>query len=220
VKVLGKGVYSIAEAARLTRLPAARVRAWFRGRESSGPNGKGEFQSDYPILEGEYAISFLDLIELFIVGRLQEAGISLPLIRRSYHALKVPLGRHPFCHRHLREIGVEFFTHGLNEKDAEVVRSALTRQRHFGKVIQPFLRQLDYDETTGMAARWHIADLVTVDPAFRFGRPIVDETGITTSVLQRAFYANGEDAAFVASWFGVQEEHVEAAVRFEDNLAA
>jgi uncharacterized protein (DUF433 family) len=71
-----------------------------------------------------------------------------------------------------------------------------------------------------MASRWHIAELIVVDPAIRFGQPVVDRVGIATSVLRKAYYANGEDAEFVAEWYGIAARHVRAAVEFENDLAA
>ena len=220
MEILGKGVYSIAEASRLTRLPTQRVRDWFRGRETESRVFQPVFQSDYPVLHEDYAISFLDLVELFIGGKLREAGISLPKLRQNYHELKKDFGDHPFCTRHVYVGGKQIFTRGLNEEDSGSVIEAINRQHYFDKIILPFLEQITYDKKTQMAVRWQIAELVVVDPTMRFGRPIVGKTGITTSTLGRAFYANGEDAAFVASWFGVEERHVVAAVNFENGLAA
>jgi len=220
MEVIGKGVYSIAEAARLTRLRTQRVREWFRGRESESRIFKPAFQSDYPVVDDEYVISFLDLIELFIGGKLRDAGVSLPKLRRNYNELRRDFGDHPFCTRQIFVGGKQIFTRGLSEEDGGSVIEAISRQHYFDAIILPFLQKIEYDEVTRKAARWHIANLVVIDPEIRFGRPIVANTGITTSTLQRAYFANGEDAAFVASWFSVEAEHVMAAVDFENALAA
>ena len=219
MQVIGKGVYSIAEAARLTRLRTQRVREWFRGRESESRIFKPVFQSDFPVVDDEYVISFLDLIELYIGGKLRDAGISLPKLRRNYSELRRDFGDHPFCTRQIFVGGKQIFTRGLSDEDGGSVIEAISRQQYFDAIILPFLRRIEYDEVTKRAARWHIADLVVIDPEIRFGRPIVANTGITTSTLQRAYFANGEDAAFVAAWFSVEAEHVMAAVNFENALA-
>jgi hypothetical protein len=75
-KILGKGVYDLTEAAKLTGLRRARVKEWFQGRNArlgAGP----VFRSDYDAINGDLAISFLDLVELFIAGQLREHGVSL-----------------------------------------------------------------------------------------------------------------------------------------------
>lgn len=220
MSVLGRGVYTIAEAARLTKLRSERARQWFRGREVENRIVKPFFQSDYPILDEEYAISFLDLIELYIGGKLREAGISLQKLRTVYHELRRDYGDHPFCTREIYYGGKQIFTRGLNDEDGSSVIEAISRQHYFDKIILPFLEKIEYDKATSLASRWHIAPGVVIDPRIRFGKPVVDETGISTTVLKQAFYANGEDAARVASWFGVEAKSVLAAVDFENQLAA
>src|SRR2546421_419281 len=85
--MLGKGVYSFPEAARLTHLKISRVKEWFRGRRK----GRGRmpvFASDYESVQGRHAISFLDLVDLFIAGQLRDHGVSLQHLRRVYDRLK------------------------------------------------------------------------------------------------------------------------------------
>jgi uncharacterized protein (DUF433 family) len=219
-EILGRGVYNIAEAARLTRLRTQRVREWFRGRKSPSRIFRPVFESDYPVIHEEYAISFLDLIELKIGGSLREMGISLPYIRKVYAELERNFGDHPFCTREIYVGDKKIFTRGLDEKESRSVIQALSNQKYFETIILPFLRKIEYDDITHRAMRWHIADMIVVDPAIRFGKPIVEEVGISTAVLRNSFYANGENPAFVANWFGVEERHVIAAVKFENDLAA
>ena len=129
-------------------------------------------------------------------------------------------GDHPFCKRQIYVGGKRIFTQGLSEEEGNNVIEAITNQGHFESIILPFLSKIDYDQMTELAVRWHIADEVVIDPAIRFGKPIVEETGIATHVLRQSFYANNEDADFVAKWFGVERRHIEAAVAFENSLAA
>ena len=220
MRFIGTGVYSGPEAARLTRLRTQRVREWFRGRDSQSRIFKPVFQSDYPVLHEDFAISFLDLIELFIGGKLRDAGISLPKLRRNYNELRRDFGDLPCCTRQIYVSEKQIFTRGLNDEDGKSVIEAITRQHYFEQIIRPFLEKIVYDDVTTRAARWNIAPFVMVDPAIRFGRPTVEGTGIATSTLSRAFHANWEDARYVASWFGVEENQVMAAVNFEGELAA
>jgi uncharacterized protein (DUF433 family) len=220
VDVLGNGVYSIAQAARLTGLRSRRVRDWFIGRPTPSRPIKQVFESDYPAMGGEHAISFLDLVELFIGGQLREMGVSLPYLRTAYTKLEDRFGQHPFCTREILVGGKEIFYRELDDLEAKRIIQAVTEQPYFETIILPFLKNIDYDDATMMASRWRIARDVVVDPRRRFGKPIVDEVGISTSVLWSSFYANGENDEAVAEWFGIERRHVMAAVSFEDGLAA
>ncbi len=220
MKMLGRGVYNITEAAALTQLRTARVREWFRGRRN-GTGSRSVFQSDFPVVGGDYAISFLDLVELFIAGKLREIGISLQYIRRVYAHLETEHGKHPFCSR---EIFVSddkrIFTRGLSDAESKRVIEALTSQQYFEQIILPFLRRIDYDEATNLARRWRIFEGIVVDPSLCFGKPVVERVGIATTILSSAFYSNARNARRIAEWFEISPEHVLAAVAFEDWLAA
>jgi uncharacterized protein (DUF433 family) len=220
MEVIGKGIYSLAEASRLTKLRIQRVREWFRGRESTTRIFKPVFESDYPIYDEEYAISFLDLIELNIGGKLRNANVPLPYVRKVYNQLRQDYGDHPFCKRAIYVGDKKIFTSGLNDDESNSMIESITKQSYFDKIILHFLRRIDYDQNTQQAIRWHIAKMVVIDPRIRFGNPVVEGTGIATAILRDSFFANDEDASFVANWFGVKEEHVMAAVEFENDLAA
>jgi uncharacterized protein (DUF433 family) len=218
--ILGKGVYSIPEAARLTGLRPARVREWFRGRPSvSRPTPI--FRGDYKSANGDFAISFLDLIDAYVAGQLREHGVSMQNVRQVYNRLAADFHvPHAFCHKELLTAGKTVLMHGLDEKGVEQLIEILTRQRVFPEIIRPFLQKIDYDRVQLIARRWRIADQVVVDPQMSFGTPIVEEAGIPTFVLAEAYRANCEDADLVADWFNVGPAQVLAAVQFESSLAA
>src|SRR5947208_9135710 len=98
---LGRGVYTIPEAARLTGLHPARVREWFRKRPPQAGR-RPVFISDYAPLAGDTAISFFDLVDVYVAGQLREYGVSMQTVRRVYKSLAADLDvKHPFCHQQL-----------------------------------------------------------------------------------------------------------------------
>ncbi len=220
--ILGRGVYSLPEAARLTQLRPARVRAWFRS-DADGQDGTPVFQSDYPPVAGERAISFLDLIEVCIAGKLRSANppVSLQHIRNVHGTLSRETGQdHPFCTREIYHGGGRIFTRQFTDRESHAVIEPLTHQAYLDAVILPFLQRIDYDEVTTLAKLWRIADGVVIDPTRCFGKPIVEAAGIATRVLASAFEANGRDAQRVADWYAVAPADVVAAVDFERRHAA
>src|SRR5512135_3565039 len=113
--ILGHGVYSLPEAARLTRLKPQRVREWFQGRPNERAR-KPVFLGDYQSVCGDRAISFHDLIELFVAGQLRERGVSLQSLRKVHKKLQEDLGtRHPFCRSDVMTRSDQVFTFGLDE---------------------------------------------------------------------------------------------------------
>jgi len=218
--ILGRGIYSLPEAARLTGLKPQRVREWFRGRIKTRIGGP-VFRSDYPSVGGDRAVSFHDLIELYVAGQLRDAGVSLQSLRKVHKRLQSDLDtRHPFCRRELLTKDGRVFTLGLDDQGRDEMVEALTHQKVFADILLPFLTRIDYNEATAMAQRWCISDLVVVDPTICLGKPIVADVGIATAVLSASYEANDRDAELVADWFGVHAKHVIAAVEFERSMAA
>ena len=218
-QILGRGVYSIAEAARLTRLPPRRVKQWFRGRDTPDRIFRPLFQSDYPLIHGQAAISFLDLIELNVGGTLRDMGVALQYLRRAYARLKAEVGDHPFCRREIYCGDGRIFTRLVGDS-SNPPTEVVTGQGYFDQVIMPFLARIEYDPTTNQALRWRPSDLVVIDPAYRFGAPIIEPVGIPTSTLRQSYYANAKSEAVVAQWYDIRPEYVAAAVAFEDSFAA
>lgn len=219
--VLGHGVYTVPRAAKLVRLPEQRVREWFRGRKSSAKQRKPVFLGDYQPIEDAFALSFLDLIDVYVAGQMRQHGVSLQTVRRVYGRLSRELNTsHPFCRKELFTDGEDVFIRGKDRQGEEEIYEAITKQKVFPKLILPFLKQIDYDHITVIAARWRIAPEVVLDPRICFGSPVVCEYSIPTYVLHASYLANGESADKVANWYNINSEAVLAAVSFEINLLA
>ncbi len=170
---------------------------------------------------GDRAISFHDLIELFVAGQLRERGVPLRILRTVHQTLQDNLRtKHPFCRRELLTRGGEVFTISLDEQSEEEMIEALSAERAFPDILLPFLQRIEYDEATELARRWCIADQVVIDPAIGLGKPTIDGIGIATAILAASYEANNKNAEVVADWFRVHPSHVLAAVDFERSLAA
>ena len=215
--LLGKGVYAYPEAARLLKISPQRARAWFLGRAT----GRG------PVLKSDYAvrgapadvISFLDLIEALVASRLREHQVSLIAIRSAHRQLgRLLKTGHPFSHSRLYTDGQTVFVRLAEESGDESLIEAIRQQRVFPRVILPYLKRIDYSHDTQLAQRWRIMDGVIVDPARRFGKPIVDASGMPTSILAAAYIANRERTELVADWYAVSPKDVELAVEFEERF--
>jgi uncharacterized protein (DUF433 family) len=217
--MIGGGVYSLSEAARLTGLRRARIKNWFEGR-SGEPIPRPVFSSDYEPVGGDYAISFLDLVEVFVAGQLREHGVSLQYIRKAHVKLQTDWDtKHPFSKKDVRTDGKKIFA-VLDDNERKIVYDVVTRNQVFESFILPVLEKIDYDQATRDALKWHLTDMVVLDPKVCFGKPVVEDVGITTYVLAASYYANGQDAKAVARWYEIDEAHVIAAVEYEASNAA
>lgn len=216
---LGRGVYAIAEAAHLAMISPTTARRWFLGRPDS-PAGP-VLRPDYDQVGESVAVSFLDLVDLLVVGRFREQRVSLQTVRKVYHKLKQTLGQvHPFGHRKLLTDGRAVFLETLDNIGDRHLEEILTGQRAFPEVLKRYLREVEYSPDTGIAQRWRISQGIVLDPTRNFGKPTVDAFGICTAGLAAAYSANAENAELVADLYGVTPGAVMDAVRFEHKTAA
>jgi len=218
--LLGLGLYDLREAAQFTRLDQERVRRWFVPPPSEAKR-RPILTPDYPQVQKDTAISFLDLIEVFVLGNLREHGVPLQTLRKVYSRLQRDFKqKHPLAHNRLATDGREVFLRVADDEGKDQLIEVLTRQMVFPEIIAPFLKQLDYDPNTHLARLWRIANGVLLNPRIAFGKPIVDGVFVKTEVLAAAYHANKKDADAVARWYNVSPSDVITAVRFEADLAA
>jgi uncharacterized protein (DUF433 family) len=218
IAILGYGVYTLPEAAKLTKLTIPRIREWFRVR---GGRPSPIFHSRYQEIDGETVISFLDLVDVFVAGQLRTHGVSFQTLRKVYKKLAKDFRtEHPFSRKELLTDGRIVYVSDLSQEGEEEIREALSSQGVFPEIILPVLKRMDYDRITSLALRSHVADQVVLDPALCFGQPIVEKVCIPTRLLFSAFQANDLDAHKVADWYSIKPAQVIAAVEFESSLAA
>lgn len=214
---LGFGVYSATEAARLVGLHPDRVRRWVQGYEYLYA-GERKRATPVVIREDRRDLTFADLVEVLFVRAFLEHGVTMPVIRKASTAAKELFGvSRPFSLKRFETDGRSIFARIGSDSHEDVVLDLAKRQHVFARVIQPYMKQLDYEND--VAARWWPLgkqEPIVVDPKRAFGAPITAHEGIPTHVLYNAVQA-GQSEQQVANWFEVSLDAVQAAVRFEAN---
>ncbi|MGE3944713.1 MAG: hypothetical protein AB7H90_22940 [Alphaproteobacteria bacterium] len=84
--LLGIGLYTLAEASRLTGIPASRLRRWLCGYTyRTGDDivtAAPVWPRQVPDVDGTVGLGFLDLIEARFVDAFRKASVPLPIVRR------------------------------------------------------------------------------------------------------------------------------------------
>lgn len=215
--IVGQGIYTFSEAARLTGVSTRRISAWFLGGESTlGQVIRSDYAEHGPSAK---LISFLDLIDTLIIGQLRDHGLSLQYLRKIHAALIKELhSPHPFGRQEILTDGKRVFIHVADRLGDEKLKEVFTNRLAFPEILLPYLEQIDYHPRKLLPVRWNISEGVVVDPQRRFGKPIIDANGIPTAVLAAALNANNSNRELVAEWYGVSPGDVELASQFERGL--
>jgi uncharacterized protein (DUF433 family) len=225
--LIGIGLYSFQEASMFTGIPARDLRRWLAGYSyTSKASGDRVFVP--PLWTNELSgqadgIGFRDLVEVRFVQAFRQHGLSLKAIRLAFVRARALFGTpYPFTTRRFRTDGRSIFADVMKETGQTKLLDLVERRAAFRKIVEPSLYrgiELDENET---ARLWYPAapnKSVVMDPRRSFGKPIVTQCSIKTSILYDAYLADG-DKGFVARCYHVPVTSVEAAIAFEQRLAA
>ena len=212
---LGRGIYDVAEVARLLRKTRGRVEGWTR--TGSGAN---------PLLTGELAglCSFWDLMSLRVIAELLDRGVKRDHILTGAAHLAQGLGTNrPFAHKSLATVGAGFISDVEPGVGWENVGQG--GQLAFQDVVVPLLEPITFNDE-GMAAIWRPRAGVWINPAVQAGEPCLDGTRVPTGLIARLISADegeapsDEDIAEVSGDYRITVSQVRAALEFELSLAA
>lgn len=221
--LIGLGLYTPAEAARLIKVPAAKLTRWLKGHGSGNRTYAPLWHGQVDLHDDKLYLGFLDLVQSRMASAFIAAGLSPQKVRRALVLARELIEHdHPFATSRFRTDGRTLLLEALgeDEDDRPLVDLFKRGQYVMHKVIEPSLKGIDFD--TDIAARWwpkgRASDIV-LDPTRQFGQPIIESVGVPTSILSAAAEAEGS-VSRAAQLFRVSPAAVQRAVDFERGLAA
>jgi hypothetical protein len=222
--LIGKGIYSVPEAFRLTGVAPRTIRRWLLGyafvTDGTRHLSPAVVPGDFGLIDGAAALSFLDLLEVRVVNAFRDEGVSWKDIRTTHEAAcELLKHRHPFSTGRFHTDGRSIVLESARIAGAQGLLNVAERQLEFKRVVKPFLKNLDFADD--IATRWWPLGRnksVVLDPARNFGQAIVNRESVPTSVLATA--ARTTSRSRVARWYEVSLKSVRDAVEFEEQLAA
>ena len=221
--LLNAGLYTVPEAARLTRISVGKVRRWLKGYDfrsgTSLRHSDAVWQSEIKPIENRLALSFRDLLELRFVDALIKVGVSWKTMRRAHANAQEELRTtHPFCSQRIATDGKNILLQQAKEDSDAALLNLVTNQREFSRIVHDFLKELEFagDEIVW----WPLGKnrQIIVDPRRNFGQPTVAKSGVPAQILARSVRANSSEE-LVATWYEVQPEEIRDAIEFEESLA-
>ena len=144
---VGSGEYPLSEAARLTGVGPRQARRWLVG------GADPVLIPQFPWLDGERPIGFLNLIEMAMIRDLREAGVTWPTIRRLIARARTELSEpHPFAVSRIHTDGRGAFLETAREtRDARLMNLVDGNFAMLDVLKASFTRTVTYD--AGRASR-------------------------------------------------------------------
>lgn len=218
---LGKGIYSIPDAAVILDMPLNKVRSWVKKYwelefvKELQNNGNGYTWGE----QREKALHFLTLIEIIAVDSFREIGVSFPKIKLAHEMLSDLLDTpYPFAHAELMSDGKRIF-YDVNTALLEMDQK---QQLSFTQLVAPYCKKIDFQERTKLAERyWPLGKdhNIVVDPHHGFGQPVITGTNTTADAVINMLKA-GESPELIASVYELNRKDVEDVQTFMKRSAA
>jgi uncharacterized protein (DUF433 family) len=221
LSLIGIGLYTPAEAARLIHVRSQRLHRWLNGHSVGGREYERLWSSQIDLGDDGTFLGFLDLVQARVAVAFIDAGLSPQKVRRA-----IILGReilksdYPFASAQFRTDGRTVILQVLIPGEDDTLIDLFQSQYLIKKVVEPSLKGLEFDKD--LAVRWWPEGTgggIVLDPKRQLGQPIDADTGVPTAVLAAAAKAEGSIEK-AARAYRVPPASVRRAVQFEKKLAA
>jgi len=217
--------YTITEAARYLRMPAATLRSWVVGRYYPTEAGRTFFRPIILIADKKHLLlSFINLVEAHVLDAIRRKhNVSLRNVRIALNYLSRNFNqKHPLADQSFETDGINLFIQkygqliNISQAGQLAMRSLmhahLRRIEHEGGLpirLYPFIRKRENDEPKR----------VVIDPRVSFGRPVLAGTGIATLIVAERYKA-GESVDELAQDYRCERLDIEEAIRCELQVEA
>lgn len=221
--LLNAGLYTVPEAAKLTRISTGKIRRWLKGYDfKSGERihrSEAVWKGELPPIDSKLALSFRDLLELRFVDAFIRAGVSWRTMRRAHARAQEQLSTtHPFCSNRIFTDGRSILLRQGEEDSDQALINLANDQAEFARIVEEFEEELEF---SGSDIIWYPLGKdrqIVIDPRRNFGQPTVTKSGVPAATLARSVKANSSQE-IVARWYEVHPDEVRDAVEFEESLA-
>jgi uncharacterized protein (DUF433 family) len=207
-------LYSFAEADRIARVSSNTSRRWLKGYHFWYDEERREMPPITPGRGNQDAVSFVDLVEVAVIGKLRKRKFSLKRIRQinAYCRLYLKEPR-PLVTQKFKVAGQDIFLE--DDFDVLVAVGREAGMLAWREVLEPFLEDVEYEND--LARRWWPLGRdhkVVVDPDYGFGLPVIEGVGVRTEIIAERREA-GDSMKEITYDFGVTPDQIEDALLWE-----
>lgn len=222
LSLVGVGLYTPAEAARLTGIAAPKLARWLRGHAVEGQEYERLWKPQVDLGDAHVYLGFLDLVQARVADAFIREGLSPQKVRKAIeYGRGIVNADYPFANAKFRTDGKTVILHVLQKgQDDKLIDLFKGGQYVMHRVIEPSLKGLEFEQD--FAVRWWPLGRprgIVIDPKRSFGQPIDDITGVPTAVLAKAAKAQGSPAAAARAYM-VPLQSVRRSMAYEERLAA
>lgn len=221
--LVGIGLYTLAEAARLAGTAPAQLARWLRGYSVGGKRYPALWAPQVDLDDGKLYLGFRDLMEARVARAFIAEGVSPQTIRAAILRARELIGdERPLSTGRFKTDGKAIFIELATSRAGDEGLLELVRgQWNFREIVAQTLKDIDLGPD-GAPLRWWPrgkAAGIVVDPARAFGQPIDAATSVPIAALSAAVGVEGSAEAVARAW-EVPLATVRRAIEFAGERAA
>lgn len=213
--------YTLAEAARYVRLPAATLRSWVLGRQYPTADGNANFPPLIrPASRRPPWLSFSNLIEAHVLRSLRtEHGVPVKALRSAlaYAEKTLHIDRLLLRPELRAEAGKVFL-----DRYGELIELTASGQLAMRLLFDQHLNRVEWDSSRFPVRLYPFLSAsapgpergIVIDPRIAFGRPVMLRKGIATSTIAERVDA-GESVDEIAAEYDLGPAEIEQAIVYE-----
>lgn len=220
-------VYPVTDTARYLHIPVATLRSWLKGRSYPTQQGQQAFEPLIQRPDPELPqLSFTNLVEAHVLRIIRTTHqIKLDNVRKALDYMGQEFDTdHPLVMKRFQTDGVDLFVDQM-DRLVNVSRSGQLAMR---ETLKHLLTRVEWSEA-GLANRFFPElefmpepeqdKIISIDPAIRFGKPMITGTGIPTDILVDLYNA-GDSIEDIADEYSCSPLQVKTAIQFESQRKA
>jgi len=220
IELRDQPAYTLAEAARYLKLPAATLRSWTIGRDYPTARRTAHFQ---PLIHAAKSdptqLSFYNLIEAHVLRSLRvDHSVAIKEVRAAIHFAESSLHiERLLLHKDLRAHAGKVFL----DKYGELVNLSASGQLAMRRLLEEHLKRVEWDQRQFPIRLYPFISgessserPIAIDPTIAFGRPVVLRTGVSTNAITERLDA-GESVVDLVEDYGLTADEIEEAVLYE-----
>lgn len=223
--LLGKGVYTPAEAAFYARVKTQTLNRWLFGNRQ----GQSVVAPEVEETDDEKIVTFLDFVQALAIRAVRSRHkIPLNRLRQAVVIAQENGIQYPFAVAHTTFLFSDQQDQGhgdiVLEIDGKLLQASGTHRRNLvmREIAELYMNDLYFDEQTGLANKYDAwvgrdGQKIVMDPQVRFGEPYLETCGHTAEALWDAYQVEGGIVP-ASRAFGVEESDVALALAFYDHL--
>lgn len=213
--------YTMAEAARYLKLPAATLRSWVLGRPYRTTRGVGHFRALIgPASSRPPLLSFWNLVEAHVLRSLRaDHGVSVKELRKAldYAERELNIERLLLRKELCTEAGELFL-----DRYGQLISLSASGQIAMRKLFDAHLKRVEWDAWQFPVRLYPFVSAeaptedrpIAIDPQISFGRPVIARVGVSTTVIAERLDA-GESIVDIAADYDLSVSEIEEAVLYE-----